>query len=227
MIQALVLKVRDYRETSVMVSLFTAEQGRINAVFKGARRPRQARRVETFCLADVDLYGRGGLLNLGKYEFQYAFALHGDRLAAGYYVLELIVRALGERQVERAIYEQCLISLTMLEQGNVIEALRRFERRMLEELGYAFDCSVDALRQAPVIADQHYLYEPGLGMVTASSAANAFSGRALQAVAAQDYGSPEAQVAARKIYQQALQPLIGDGPLISRSMLHTTSKVRP
>ena len=117
--QALVLKVQAYRESSALVGFFSAQVGRFTAVFKGYRKRKGVARVEPFSVAQVTALDRGGLATLINYEFSRAYALQGDRLAAGFYVLELISRGLGERQEEPELFAATCNTLEQLqgEQG--------------------------------------------------------------------------------------------------------------
>ena len=66
--QALVLEIREYRETSLLITLLTPEHGRLGAVARGARRPKSslACLLQPFNLLQVrlSLSSAGGLANL-------------------------------------------------------------------------------------------------------------------------------------------------------------------
>jgi len=67
--QALVLEIREYRETSLLVTLLTRTRGLVGAVAKGARRSRGvAGTLQPYSLIEVRLAGRGGLFTLASAE---------------------------------------------------------------------------------------------------------------------------------------------------------------
>ncbi|HEX6592633.1 MAG TPA: recombination protein O N-terminal domain-containing protein, partial [Moraxellaceae bacterium] len=62
MLHAFFLHSRPYRETSLLVDLFTAEQGRFSAVWRGGRRGKGS--VQLFQPVLVELAGNGELKTL-------------------------------------------------------------------------------------------------------------------------------------------------------------------
>ena len=217
--QALVLKVQPYRESSALVSMFSAKLGRFTAVFKGYRKRKGVARVEPFTVCEVSVIDRGGLATLTNFEFGHAYVLTGDRLAAGFYVMELISRGLGERQEERALFEASCTTLKRLSEGiAVVPVLRTFERFYLDTLGYGIDFGYDAGGE-PISPEQDYEFIPDTGFVRRAGSQSTHSGAILQRIGAEDYTDAETARHARLIYQEAMLQIIGDKPVKSRSLL--------
>ena len=67
---AFVLHIRAYQETSVIVELFTRSFGRVNAVAKGAKRPKSPLRsiLTPASKLSISLSGKNELKNLSSVE---------------------------------------------------------------------------------------------------------------------------------------------------------------
>ena len=99
---ALVLHVRPYRETSAIVQFMTKDQGRITGVARGVRGARKRiNPMQPFSLGTLSYFGRNNLVNVSKFDVAHGFALQGDALFSGFYVLELLTRLVAERQKSR------------------------------------------------------------------------------------------------------------------------------
>jgi DNA repair protein RecO (recombination protein O) len=218
---ALVLHARPYRETSAIVSLLTSSHGRLAVVARGVRGGKRGNVLQPFNRVRVSWSGRGSLQTLTGCELTRHAWLTGNGLAAGFYVLELVMRLLPERAGAPEIFAGACWALEHLEAGEppLDVVLRRFERRLLEELGYGLDFARDAGSGAPICPDREYLLQPDAGFVLAGTAGKGYSGRVLGEIATDRYDSRAARVAAKKIFRQALRPLLGDRPLGSRRLL--------
>ena len=102
--------------------------------------------------------------------------------------------------------------------------LRRFERHLLQELGYELTLQWDVEGNS-INPDMHYLYVPDQGFSPTSSAGlnqplrqHSFSGQHLLAIEQHDYDEPEVAKAAKRLIRLALAPHLGDKPLHSREL---------
>ncbi|XOV82084.1 MAG: DNA repair protein RecO [bacterium] len=223
-LSALVLHVRPYQETSGMIQFFTREQGRLVGVKKGMRRGRNPVSIQPFTYGRLSYVGRSNLVTVTGYESLGRYELHGDRLSAGFYVLELLTRCLSERQAEPGLYNATNTVLGALQTGAPLAAtLRRFEARLLDELGYGIDYLHEAGEGRLVVAQARYRWLEGQGLQRIDdqtvSTVEALPGWVLLALSEQDYSRPETLRGARHLYQKALAPLLGSAPLISREMV--------
>jgi DNA repair protein RecO (recombination protein O) len=143
----------------------------------------------------------------------------GDALSAGFYVLELLSRSLAERQSEPEIFDASVEVLRVLQTTpKLAHCLRRFEMVLLSQLGYAFDYRHDAQSGAPIELHRQYQCVPESGFVAADDSCQGIPGATLLAIDARRFDDPAVLKTARRLNQLALQPLIGDAPLISRSL---------
>lgn len=220
---ALVMHVRDYRESSAIVQFFTQEQGRLAGVMKGMRRGRNPVQVQPFSLARISCVGRSNLTTVTQFEVTGRFDLHGDALSAGFYVLELLSRALAERQTEAGVFRATLEVLARLAEGEALSpCLRSFEARLLNELGFGLDYLHDAASGAAIDPQAWYDWVPEQGFCPAATAPGQVQGWMLQAMSNMDFSDPQVARAARKLNQRALQPLVGSAPLVSRAIYSAT-----
>ncbi|MDF3981482.1 DNA repair protein RecO [Luteibacter sp. PPL201] len=165
---AFVLHARPYRETSMLVECLTRDQGRIGVVARGVRRERarlQRAQLEPFQRLELDLLLKGELATLREAEpVGPVLRLTGDAGMAGLYLNELVVRLTGRQDPLPALFRHYERTLARMAAGEPLAwTLRRFERDMLEALGYALQLDVDALDGEPVDPSRSYHYDPEAG----------------------------------------------------------------
>ncbi|HET6545581.1 MAG TPA: DNA repair protein RecO [Rhodanobacteraceae bacterium] len=184
-----VLHARAYRETSLLLEILSRDHGRVGLVARGVRRERT--RLPRGLLQPLQplLFGwiaRGELGTLTSVESVAApFTLGGEALFAGIYLNELVLRLTVRNDAHAAAfgaYADCLAALAA--GASVAWTLRRFERELLADLGYALALTHAADTGVPVEADSHYAYDPEAGPLTWRDQPGAFriSGVALLAL---------------------------------------------
>ena len=230
-----ILHTRPWRETSLIVELFTAEQGRLGLVARGARRPRRGgRALEPFIELRCQWRGRGELLTLGEHEVAQRLPLRGDALYAGFYLNELLMRLLQREDAHPGlfdVYERALQVLAHLDPGRGASAplalepvLRRFEFALLDELGYGFPFDRD-LDGNEVCADRSYAVLPDSGVLPLHAGAGVddgegepIAGADLLAIAQGRLETAAVLRIAKRITRAALTPHLGSRPLASRAL---------
>lgn len=166
---AYVLHSYPFRETSLIVEVFTRDFGRMALLARGARRPRAAIRglLMAFQPLEIAWAGKGEVLTLMKAEWQGGQPLlSGDALFCGYYLNELLMHLLPREDAHErlfACYGEMLRRLAADPEGRDREAdLRSFEKALLQELGYGLSLQRDSLGQAIDPAKlYHYRIEEG------------------------------------------------------------------
>jgi DNA repair protein RecO (recombination protein O) len=242
---AYILHTRPYRDTSALIDLLTLDYGLLRAVARGVRGSASRKRtvLQPFQPLLVSLSGRGELLGLNQVEHAApGFRLQSNRLFSAMYLNELLMRLLQGQEAHPAIYQLYQQALVRLQQQDTLETcLRRFEFRLLQELGYAWDLHVDAASGDALQPERHYLFDPEHGYQhipapVGDRPANLFAGDALLGFAAAidaetctdatsgDENSlsedlpTSARQAAKRLMRQALQPHLGHKPLLSRAL---------
>ncbi|OOG38687.1 DNA repair protein RecO [Rhodanobacter sp. C05] len=186
---AYVLHARPYRETSLLLECLTREHGRLGVVARGVRGERSRLRraqLEPFQPLALDLLLRGELATLTAVEtVGTPLRLAGDAGLAGLYLNELVVR-LTERQDPLPllfdVYGQTLVRLAGDE--SLAWSLRRFERDLLEAIGYGLQLQYESDSGEPLEPGAHYRYLVEQGVVRcAPGHAQALRGSDLLALA--------------------------------------------
>ncbi|KPV41691.1 hypothetical protein AN478_01010 [Thiohalorhabdus denitrificans] len=223
---AYVLHRRPYRETSLLVELFSERDGRVGVVARGGRKPRKGGPVlEPFRPLEVAWTGRGELRNLAGAEAAGpAAALRGEALYLGLYLNELLVRLCPRFDPYPRVFGVYEHALAALAGGERDVPLRRLERCLVEDLGVAPDWERCAGCGAPVEAAERYAWEAERGLLcgSCSPAESAFPGRAVRFLAgAEGDPAPEDRRRARDLMRAVLGPYLGPRPLESRALLQS------
>ena len=180
--RAYVLHTYPYRETSLILQVWTEKHGRMGLVAKGARRPRSPQRtvLVPFQPLAIDWFGRGELRTLKSAEpAAPATPLAGQGLLSAFYLNELLLKLTTRDDPHEglfAAYDAAISALRSIsravipapEPANRIEpVLRRFELALLHELGYAVELTRCADSHAPIDPQRDYWYVAGRGPLLA------------------------------------------------------------
>ncbi|KRE99528.1 DNA repair protein RecO [Frateuria sp. Soil773] len=216
---AYVLHARPYRETSLLLECLTRDHGRLGVVARGVRRERarlQRAQLEPFQPLAIDLMLRGELATLlGAEPAGLPLRLPGDAGLAGLYLNELVVRLTGRQDPHPPLYEayaQTLPQLCM--PAGLGWTLRRFERDLLDALGYGLQLSFDADSGESLDEDGDYLYRAEHGPVRcAPGTARALRGGDLLAFAQDRKPSAAGLAALRGMMREVIRFHLGGGEL--------------
>ena len=223
---AYILHSRPYRDTSLLLEVFTAEQGRISLVGKGARRRSRggsnAALLQPFSPLLVSFSGRSELKNLTQVESAgSALVLRGERLFSGMYVNELLVKLLHRHDPHPALFAAYGTALADLaESAEVDPVLRRFELTLLDDLGYGFSLDAEGHTGELLEEEGWYHYDPELGLVTSNGtdpARPAYLGRDLLRMSAGEFDG-DTRACAKRLMREALGVQLGDTALKSREL---------
>jgi len=140
--QAIVLRQRKLGEADKIVTLFCAHKGKLDAVAKGVRRTksRLAGHLEPLTLGAYLIAEGRDLDIVTQAETVEAYAALRDdleRLSRGLYCAELVDRLTPERSEANPVFRLLQETLGLLDSEEALDlAVRRFEVRLLDELGY-------------------------------------------------------------------------------------------
>lgn len=224
---AFILHRYPWKETSLVLEVFSRQWGRIALVARGARRPASVLRgaLRAFEPLELSWFGRSELRTLHAAERVGGFPLlRGTALMCGFYLNELILRLVPRDDPHEPLYLAYESALLRLGQGTETEpALRGFEKHLLRELGYAMPLAVDADTGAPVEADGRYRYEIERGPVRAGAGADEngleLRGQTLLDLIAGDYSDPHTLQQSKLLMRTLISHYLGDRPLYSRQLL--------
>ncbi|MBI2379832.1 MAG: DNA repair protein RecO [Gammaproteobacteria bacterium] len=221
-VPAYVLHSRPYRETSLLLDVLSAEQGRISLVARGARGAKSPWRavLQPFVPLLMSWAGQGELATLRGAEARGLSRLPGGQgMLCGFYLNELLTRLLQRQDAQPevfAAYEACLSRLCVEPAEPV---LRAFELELLDAMGYgaALDCDERGADLAPG-AYYRYWSERGLAVSERREPGLDFPAEHLLAIARRDFSDAEVLRAAKFLSRQLLAPLLGNKPLRSREL---------
>ncbi len=172
---AYVLHARAYRETSLLLECLTRDHGRLGVVARGVRgekaRLRRAQ-LEPFQSLAMDLLLRGEMATLTAIEATGSpMRLTGDAGLAGLYLNELVVRLTGRQDPFPTLFDAYARTLGRLAAAEPLGwSLRRFERDLMEAIGYGLQLQYDPDSGEPLLpqASYRYLVEQGAVRCAAS-----------------------------------------------------------
>jgi len=224
---AFVLHTYPYRETSVIVETVTAAYGRVALVARGARRARSELRaaIQAFQPLSLSWSGGGELKTLLKAEWRGGLPLvGGSALLCGFYLNELLLKLLPREDPHPQLfrdYEAALVELAAsAEQAPV---LRRFELRLLSELGYALPLTHEVDTGQPVDPAERYYYAfdrgPRLKIAEPGRRYPQVRGATLLALAQQDFSAPEAAAEAKRLMREVLDHYLEQRTIVSRRVV--------
>jgi DNA repair protein RecO (recombination protein O) len=220
-----VLHTYPFKETSLVVELLTRDFGRIAAVAKGARRPRSAMRgmLQSFQPLIGAWSGKAELKNLHSLEWgEGLLLLRGDALMCGFYLNELMLRLLPREDEHTTLFDYYAQTLRNLAQGEELPAtLRRFELRMLQEMGYALPLDHDEQGEA-ISPDRNYFYVAEHGPRSVRLAGQngvQLAGSTLLDMAQDLYVDAQTRQQSKQLMRFLLAHYLGDKPLHTRQLL--------
>lgn len=225
---AFVLHHRPFRETSLIIDLFTEEQGRVSVIAKGVRVARSKTRalLQPFTPLLVSWCGKTELMTLRSVEInQVPIRLKKMSLLSGFYLNEMMLRLLPKHDSQPRIftlYHETLLALEQTERQQKV--LRIFEKKLLEELGYGLQLKHD-LSVKPFHSDCYYRYIPEFGFELftpdhASLPRTVFLGKSLLALANEDFEDEESLRDAKRLMRLVLSSVLGDYVLHSRKLFY-------
>jgi DNA repair protein RecO (recombination protein O) len=170
-----------YRETSLILQAWTEKHGRLALVAKGARRPKSASRIVLvpFQPLTLDWFGRGELRTLKTAEPTVpATPLAGEALMSAFYMNELLLKLTTRDDPHEKLFEAYDAAISEMRAfsrassaprvSELEPVLRRFELKLLQELGYALELAREAGSHVPIAAEREYFYVVERGAVAAA-----------------------------------------------------------
>jgi len=226
LVSGFVLHQRPYRDSSQLLECMTATHGRIGLVARGSRRAgnRQRALLQSFMPLRLSWVRRGELGRLTNVEPDgLSYALEGQRLLAGFYTNELLLRLTARSDPNPEVfscYSRCLAQLA--EATKFARTLRVFELHLLGALGYGLELDGDSATGEPLREDARYVYEleQGLRRVELADAdTDSYQGRDLLSLRDLKLDDESSVRTAQRLLGRVLRAHLGERPLQSRLVL--------
>ena len=222
---AFVLHSYPYKETSLIVDVFTREYGRIGLVAKGAKRPHSKLRgvLQTFQPLQASWSGKSELRTMIDAEWVGGMLpLERTALLCGFYLNELLVKLIARDDPHPALFDHYVATLNELAHNEPAPiVLRKFERTLLKETGVAADLTRCTSTRAAVDPLVDYVVDPERGprLVRAADTWPAVSGKTLLDMEQEDYADPATQAQSKQLMRFLLAHQLGGAPLNTRQIL--------
>ncbi|MCF6264410.1 MAG: DNA repair protein RecO [Xanthomonadales bacterium] len=224
-----ILHSRSFRESSSIIDVYSRDYGRIGLVARGARSGKSRWRgvMQPFRQLDFSWSKRGSLGTLTGLDIDIGWPeLSGKTLYCGLYLNELLIRLSRSEDPDENLYQaygRAIHELSALSDPRL--ALRRFEKQLLESLGFALPLLSEAAggkyEGSAVDAASFYTFDPhsGPSRCQTTTGREVFSGELLLALADNDYTNPKCLAQMRRLLQTALKLQLGGRELASQKML--------
>jgi DNA repair protein RecO (recombination protein O) len=179
-LSALVLRSRNLGEADRLLTLLSAEKGKITAVAKGARKPRsKLASLQLFTLATLQLATGKNLDVITQAQIRLSFpTLRAEipRFTYAGYFTELADAFSETEQKNRHLFDLTVAAIALLERGIDPEKLaREFELKLLDLSGYAPEIEV-CVRCAQPIDSPAMHFSPALGGIICQACSREIGG---------------------------------------------------
>ncbi|MQA42201.1 DNA repair protein RecO [Rugamonas aquatica] len=222
---AFVLHSYPYKETSLIIDLFTRDFGRVALIAKGAKRPHSQLRgvLQTFQPLSSSWVGKSELRTLTDAEWVGGMLpLEKTALLCGFYLNELLVKLLARDDAHPRLFDHYVATLNQLAHNEPAPiVLRKFERALLKETGVAADLTRCIETRRAVQADVVYVVDPERGPrpERAADAWPRVAGKTLLDMESEDYQDAATQAQSKQLMRFLLAHHLGGAPLNTRQIL--------
>jgi len=223
---AFLLHSRPWRETSRIIEVFSQQHGRVGLIANGAMRPKSRWRsvLRPFQPLRVSWSGRGSLYTLRSAEpSSRAFDITGLSLMSAYYLNELLLTLMERRDAHVDLFAHYAATLDELAgASNAEPVLRRFEVRLLAEIGYGLVLDEDVAEKLPLQPESRYEYVLDQGPMpvgTDYSGDLVFSGADLIAIGRGECATERQLRNAKRLLRPLLNRALGGKTLRTREVL--------
>ncbi|QJD88693.1 DNA repair protein RecO [Duganella dendranthematis] len=228
---AFVLHSYPYKETSLIIDLFTRDFGRVALIAKGAKRPHSQLRgvLQTFQPLSSSWVGKSELRTLTDAEWVGGMLpLEKTALLCGFYLNELLVKLLARDDAHPALFDHYVSTLNQLahnEPASIV--LRKFERALLKETGVAADLARCVETRRAVQADVTYVVDPEHGPrpERAADPWPRVAGKTLLDMECENYEDIATQAQSKQLMRFLVAHHLNGAPLNTRQILIDLSQL--
>lgn len=222
---AFLLHHRPFRDSSLLLDVFSRDHGKLALVARGARSAKSRLRgtLRPFMPLQLSWLMRSDLGTLTGAELSgKPLTLSGDGLLSGYYLNELILHFLHRHDSQPevfAAYHDTVMRLASC--ADPAPVLRDFEMELLRLIGYALNFEQDASTRADIdrALSYEYRFDQGPVQVGRNSGSMVFSGDLLIGIREHRFGEPDVLRAANRLLRSVITHHLGGRELKSRKVL--------
>lgn len=221
-----------FRETSLILDVYSRHHGRIAIVARGARRPRSSLRgvLMNFQPLLLSWFGKGEVRTLHSAEWQGGQPyLQGTALMCGFYLNELLLNLLARDDPHAQLFDYYRATLYRLaNEADHAATLRSFEKHLLQELGYALVLDREADSAKPILPELCYRYVVEQGALAdedSESIGFPVFGKTLLDMEADDYADPATAQQSKQLMRILLNHHLGGKILHTRELIKDLQKL--
>jgi DNA repair protein RecO (recombination protein O) len=217
-----------WRDSSRILEVLTRSHGRIALFARAVRRSGSGlpAALQPFGALLLSWSGRGEAARLTAVERSPAVnaALTGDRLMSGFYANELLIKLLPRNDAHPELFEAYGALLAGLAHPSTpaVRALRIFEKRLLESLGYGLSLEGESGSGRRFEASRSYRYRLDAGAEAIDGVAEGsliFCGASLLSLAREELDDAASLADARRLLRAALDQCLDGRELRTREVV--------
>jgi DNA repair protein RecO (recombination protein O) len=222
--RAFVLHQRPFRDSSLILEVFSRDHGRLTVFAHAARGPRSRfAALQPFQPLLLSWSGRGEAPQLTAAENAgAAYRVQAACLMSAFYLNELLIKLLTRHDPYPELFDcYCATLEGLCREVAADTSLRQFEARLLEFIGYGLNLEAEADTGRAVRGDAFYHFRPGVhGFVIAEpGSSGAIHGGVLQRLAAGTELESELELRqARFLMRAALNHCLDGRELVTRTV---------
>jgi DNA repair protein RecO (recombination protein O) len=222
---AFVLHSYPYKETSLIIDVFTRDYGRIHLLAKGAKRPHSQLRgvLQSFQPLTLSWSGKSELQTLTKAEWVGGMRpLEKNTLLCGFYLNEIIIKLIHRHEPHPLLFDEYIRTIHGLAHNDsTMTALRQFELTLLKAAGYVGDLSLCRQKNALVCPDELYAVDPEAGARPAKENEQGVTvhGKTLLDLEVGDYSDLSTQQQSKQLMRALLTHHLQGIPIHTRQIL--------
>jgi DNA repair protein RecO (recombination protein O) len=221
---AFILRRNPYRDTSLLLDMFTLEAGKITCVakFGQGKGTRSKGMLEPFRQLEASWTGRGEVFTLFNAEEKRRFPLKAVGLIRAVYANELLLRSLWQHQPQPELFAQYQQTLFRLDNSADVLALPLFELDVLASAGYVLNLWHDDVTGEDISPVVRYRFRPDHGLYPdeADGKGVPISGNLLIALREAELMTANQRLELRHILDYLIQMLLKGKTLNARRLLH-------
>jgi len=227
-----ILHHHPYRDTSRILEVLSRDAGRLSIFARGVRGPKAklASELQPFRLLLLSWSGKGEAPMLAGAESAPGFTpIPSASLMSAFYLNELLLKLTHRHDPVPAVFDTYHDTLELLKAGSPLEpALRIFEKRLLDQLGYGVELDVDARNGTGIAPDAYYHFRPSYGVFpVAEDAAGAMLGASLLSLAREEIATARELEDAKRLLQAALAHCLEGRELNTRAVARSVARKSP
>ncbi len=226
-----VLHSYPYKETSLIIDVFSRQYGRIALVAKGAKRPHSQLRgvLQTFQPLTLSWSGKSELQTLTAAEWVGGMLpLEKSALLCGFYLNEIIVKLIQRDDPQSILFDNYVTAINQLGHAELrVGALRQFELNLLKAAGVINDVSYCIQQRTHVLAEMEYTVDPEAGTRPPQEGEVCVKvhGKTLLDMQAGDYSDARTQLQSKLLMRMLLAHHLHGVPINTRQILMDLHKL--